>query len=259
MTLSSEFEKLIRGHEGLVLGDKKDIVQDLYRKLEKLSKGMKELQTTKPLSHPVKIPPPSLKAPVEKPMSLQEKKQLCNSIKKLEPKYLRGVLDIVQECMDIQGEELEFDIDKLPSKVCKELEKYVKNCLQSASRTHKKNKPQQINLNGIKSAQEITTNRLSDLDSQLQQLAQKSKTEVPAQPEPNEEESESESSSSSESEEEDDMPMPSHDIEAYQQYSTQANPDMWSMFGHNNIDAYQDFSTGNFSSMMDFDKNDIFK
>jgi len=258
MTLSTEFEKLMKGNESLVLVDKKDIIQDLYKKLEKLSKGMKDLQSGKVQTQPTKPASPP-KPPLEKPMSLQDKKALCNSIKKLDPKYLRGVLDIVQECMDIQGEELEFDIDKLPSKVCRELDKYVRNCLQNANRTHKKSKPQVVNINGIKNAQEITSNRLTDLDSQLHELAQKSRTEVPAQPEPKDEESESESSSSSESEE-DDMPMPAHDIDAYHQYPTQMNTDsMWSIFRDNSIDAYQDFSTGTFSTMMDFDKSDTFK
>ena len=72
-----------------------------------------------------------MQAKADKPMSFLEKKSLCQSIKNLDPRHLKGVLDIVKECMDIQGEELEFDIDKLPPKVCRELDVYVKQCLQA--------------------------------------------------------------------------------------------------------------------------------
>ena len=40
-----------------------------------------------------------------KPLTYIEKKQLCENIKKIEPKYLKGVLDIVKECTDMKGED----------------------------------------------------------------------------------------------------------------------------------------------------------
>lgn len=46
------------------------------------------------------------------------------------PEYLRGVWDIVSEGVPSFGqnrEELEFDIDTLPVRVTRELQKYVKN------------------------------------------------------------------------------------------------------------------------------------
>ena len=50
MELSTFFEKLMKWNEGLILGEKKDIVYDLHKKVDKLSQGLKEIQNkTKPV------------------------------------------------------------------------------------------------------------------------------------------------------------------------------------------------------------------
>lgn len=244
MELSSLFEKLMKGNESLILVEKQDIVQDLYRKLEKLSKGIKEIQNNSQSSVKVQVKPQA-----EKSMTLQEKKTLCQNIKKLDPKFLRGVLDIVQECMDVQGEELEFDIDKLPSKVCRELEKYVRQCLQNPNRPPYKKKTE---TDAIKQPPANTSTQLKDLDSQLQQLVQQTRVEPQqSQNYPQGEESESESSSTSESDEED-LPQPgNHLMDADIIPSS-----MWVNHFQENMDVDHDFTTG----MMDFDKtHDLFK
>eukprot|EP00358_Blepharisma_japonicum_P004489 CAMPEP_0202949822 /NCGR_PEP_ID=MMETSP1395-20130829/16647_1 /ASSEMBLY_ACC=CAM_ASM_000871 /TAXON_ID=5961 /ORGANISM="Blepharisma japonicum, Strain Stock R1072" /LENGTH=237 /DNA_ID=CAMNT_0049653185 /DNA_START=477 /DNA_END=1187 /DNA_ORIENTATION=- len=227
MELSSHFETLMKGNENVMLADKQDVMQDLYQKIEKLSKGMKEIQANKVTPQQVTKTSSIIKVPakptVEKPMTLNEKKVLCSNIKKLDPKYLKGVLDIVQECMNVQGEELEFDIDKLPSNVCRELEKYVKQCLANASRSQSKKKTKSINIDGMKNIQEMTSSRLKDLDQQLEQLSQNKKPETqPPQQPAIAEESSSDSSSSSSSEEEEELPKPTNN-EAQQQQMFQ-NP-----------------------------------
>mmetsp|Transcript_368 Transcript_368/g.396 ORF Transcript_368/g.396 Transcript_368/m.396 type:complete len:418 (-) Transcript_368:34-1287(-) len=257
MELSSLFEKLMKGNESLILVEKQDIVQDLYRKIEKLSKGIKEIQSTGTTSAKVQVkqqpPPPQ----PDKIMTLQEKKLLCQNIKRLDPKFLRGVLDIVQECMDVQGEELEFDIDKLPSKVCRELEKYVRGCLQNPTKPQSRKKQTPV-VETPKPAPETTTNRLKDLDSQLQQLVQQTRTEPQAPPQP--EESESESSSTSESDD-DDLPQPERNIGGNPYMDTDIIPSsMWVNHFQENIDVDHDFTTGAFGGIMDFDKtHDLFK
>jgi hypothetical protein len=53
---------------------------------------------------------------------------LGESIRKLPTEDLRGVWEIVQEGLNVQaedGEELEFDLDKLPPEICRRLERYV--------------------------------------------------------------------------------------------------------------------------------------
>ena len=198
MELSSYFEKLMKGNEDVIVGDQKNLVSDLYKKIDMLSKGIKGIQN-KPVALPLPQKPIIKNLP-EKPLGFLEKKQLCQNIKKLEPRYLKGVLDIVKECMDIKGEELEFDIEKLPPRVCRELDKFVKNSLQSLNRSQKNKKPGTVE--GIKTAQEATSSRIQEISTQIEKLAETPKNEVYMP----EEESESESSSTSESEEEDEVP-----------------------------------------------------
>lgn len=198
MELSSYFEKLMKGNEDVIVGDQKNLVSDLYKKIDMLSKGIKGIQN-KPVAPPLPQKPIIKNLP-EKPLGFLEKKQLCQNIKKLEPRYLKGVLDIVKECMDIKGEELEFDIEKLPPRVCRELDKFVKNSLQSLNRSQKNKKPGTVE--GIKTAQEATSSRIQEISTQIEKLAETPKNEVYMP----EEESESESSSTSESEEEDEVP-----------------------------------------------------
>ena len=62
----------------------------------------------------------------EKPMTLQEKKNLGQNIRNLPAQYLRGVWEIVNDgVLNQHKEELEFDIDTLPVKKCRELERHV--------------------------------------------------------------------------------------------------------------------------------------
>lgn len=115
------FETQFKPLEDFVFSD--NITQDLNKKIEKLTQSFKEAQSKISQTNPIK----------DKKMNNLEKKQLVQSMKKLEPKYLSGVLKIVKDCMNIQGDELEFDLEKLPNKVCRELEKYIKQCLQIKS------------------------------------------------------------------------------------------------------------------------------
>ena len=115
--LSKLFEKLFKGNENLIFSE--NIVQDLNKKIEKLTQGIKEIQS--------KVPSISQK---DKKMTAIEKKQLCQSLKKLDPKHFHGVLKIVKKSLNTQGDEIEFDVEKLPNKVCRELERYIKQYLQ---------------------------------------------------------------------------------------------------------------------------------
>lgn len=212
--LCAFFESLIKGNEFLTISDKKNQVVDLYKKIEKLSKGFKDIQ--------IKGCTPKVVAKTDKPMTLIEKKSLCQSIKSLEPKHLKGVLEIVKECMDIKGEELEFDIDNLPPKVCRELDVYVKNC--SSGKKKSMSEP-------VKVTSEASSTKLKELDSQLEQLVQQTR-EPHASLELHHSPSESSSSDSEVS-----------DIESIGKE--------WNHFQR--IEEASDHSNG-FGSMMDFDK-----
>lgn len=65
-------------------------------------------------------------------MTLNEKKNLGQNIRKLPPEYLRGIWEIVCDGTNLaqDKEELEFDIETLPVRKVRELERYVKSKLK---------------------------------------------------------------------------------------------------------------------------------
>ena len=162
--LSSKFEELWQANDS-VISERKPEPAPIPDRIPKLVQAAK----------------PEVPKVQDKPLGYFEKKQLCDNIKKLEPKYLKGVLEIVKECTDMKGEELEFDIDKLPPRVCRELDKYVKECVGvKAKKTEEVKK-------------EVKVNRVEPVVETVPEV--KNDVYLP-------EESESESSSTSESEEE---------------------------------------------------------
>ena len=82
---------------------------------------------------------------LNKPLSAHEKAILKHNIMRLTQDQLHGVIEILQNSMDMSknSETLEFDIDKLPVKVARELDKYVKENIPDLKKTSKK-KPEQI-------------------------------------------------------------------------------------------------------------------
>ena len=62
-------------------------------------------------------------------MTLEEKNTLGNLIRNLNKEQLKGIVKLLSNNNDINTKYFEFDIDTLPIKKLRELEKYVKNCL----------------------------------------------------------------------------------------------------------------------------------
>ena len=80
---------------------------------------------------------------VEKQLTYQEKKNLSTMIRSLETEHLLGVWEIVSEGNDqIKDNEIEFDIETLPVRKARELEKYVQGKLELMRKTKKKPKPE---------------------------------------------------------------------------------------------------------------------
>ena len=145
LEMSSLFEKHFRGVEQLFLTEKVSTVQDLVRRIAKLSKTCGPLRMNKP------------EPKHDRPMTIQEKRTLCSSIQALESKHLSGLLDIVRGNTNMQGQQLEFDIEKLPPQTCWELDAYVKKCdLQTVERSMR---PEAVS-------------KLMDLEKQLNSIAQ---------------------------------------------------------------------------------------
>lgn len=83
------------------------------------------------------------KGVAERPMSSQEKAFLRRNIMSLPQEKLQGVIQIIQSSVDMprNDDTLEFDIDKLPSSVARELDRYVKENLPEKKVPKKKTEP----------------------------------------------------------------------------------------------------------------------
>jgi hypothetical protein len=82
---------------------------------------------------------------IEQPLTYQEKKNLSTMIRSLETEHLLGVWEIVSEGNDqIKDNEIEFDIETLPVRKARELEKYVQSKLELMRKSKKKNKTEAV-------------------------------------------------------------------------------------------------------------------
>lgn len=125
VSMSNYFEKLFSEIEG---SSGNETYMELHKKVEKLTKEIKELHTKNPSISSKQHKNVSQLS--EKPMTLQEKRTLGQNIRNLPAQYLRGVWEIVNDgVLNQHKEELEFDIDTLPVKKCRELERYVNSKL----------------------------------------------------------------------------------------------------------------------------------
>jgi hypothetical protein len=77
----------------------------------------------------------------DKPMSGSEKNLLRSKIMKLTNDQLRGIIKIVSGATTIEqnSKYVEFELDKLPHKKLRELEKYVKNCIKAQKELKEQN------------------------------------------------------------------------------------------------------------------------
>lgn len=87
------------------------------------------------------------KSALERPLSGKEKMKLKQNVMLLPQDRLQGVIMILQSAVDMSKsvETLEFDIDKLPVRVARELDQYVKDNIQSSrkgKKTAKKDFPE---------------------------------------------------------------------------------------------------------------------
>ena len=106
--------------------------RNLYNNISKLNdytdKIYKLINSSSSINENLEKP---LKIENNNPMTLDEKKALGENIGKLNNEQLKGIIKIIQNhtVRDKKSKYLEFDIDKLSVKKCRELESYVRACL----------------------------------------------------------------------------------------------------------------------------------
>ena len=112
-----------------------------------------------------------------KPMTVEEKNQLGNDIRSLNKEQLKGIIRILKESSDFpKTKYFEFDIDQLPNKKLRELEKYVKECINLNNKNNKQHNQNIINnTNKVPNQKEnaINTNKNNtNINNNLQQQNQ---------------------------------------------------------------------------------------
>ena len=101
-------------------------IEKLQKEINKISN---EAQRNKPKPPPVEKKPLNL---MDTPMTSKEKSALKDSIPELTFSQQSGILQIVQDSCNnkSQGEVYEFELDMLSVRKCRELEKYVSECIK---------------------------------------------------------------------------------------------------------------------------------
>ena len=158
--MSINFEKLFKDIENIPLTEN---IHNLQKKVNRLSKTLKELHSKGGKSSQSGIKSSKSSSISDKPMNMYEKQMLGQNIRNLPPEYLRGVWEIVSEGIpqnQSHKEELEFDIDTLPVKVTRELEKYVKaKLIQINKNQNKKKKVNKLGIPHLPSQESITPSK----------------------------------------------------------------------------------------------------
>ncbi len=133
--MSEYSEEVIKDLE--TIQEDKNELHELSKKLDKLSREMKEIQGkgssgTVPVKGKAGEKPTSI---MDKPMTISEKNALGNNIRSLNPEQLKGIVNILSDSMviDPKSKFFEFDIETLNTRKLRELEKYVKGCLKNKS------------------------------------------------------------------------------------------------------------------------------
>lgn len=139
--ISNFFEKLWKEVGDVPFGsEESNEILELKKQVSKVSGALRRMTTPSAVVCARPSGSHQTKGPMEKQMSIQEKTQLKQNIMKLPQDKLTGVIQIIKDTVDTSNsrDTLEFDLDVLPPRTCRELELYVKKNLPLK---HGKKKP----------------------------------------------------------------------------------------------------------------------
>ncbi len=136
-------------------------------------------------------------------MSIKEKNNLGNAIRNLNKEQLKGIIKLLSDSKINQHQTgqtkyFEFDIDKLPSKKLRELEKYVKECEKETKNNINNNKEQNEQIRKLKHDLSNKNNPIENVDKNFQNNSEPKKSNL-QNPKNNLSESSSSSDSDSDS------------------------------------------------------------
>jgi hypothetical protein len=139
--ISNAFEKMWKEVGDVPFGgEESSEIAELKKQVSKVSGAIKRMVAPTPSLSTRPAPPHAPKGHMEKQMSVQEKTLLRQNIMKLSQDKLAGVIQIIKDAVDTTNsrDTLEFDLDALPARTCRELDLYVK---RAGQQKHAKKKP----------------------------------------------------------------------------------------------------------------------
>ena len=143
-------------------------VDNIKKRTDNIKKEMEKIKDNKKNT----VPPPVKNSEKNSdnnntPMTVEEKNQLGNYIRSLNKEQLKGIIRILNDSDSYpKTKYFEFDIDKLPTKKLRDLEKYVKECININNKNSKnqntgnKNQTKENTVNKNNSANNINNNNV---------------------------------------------------------------------------------------------------
>ena len=153
-------------------------VDNIKKRTENIKKEMEKIKDNKKNT----VPPPVKNSEKNSdnnntPMTVEEKNQLGNYIRSLNKEQLKGIIRILNDSDSYpKTKYFEFDIDKLPTKKLRELEKYVKECININNRNSKNQNANNKNQN----AKENTINKNNTSTNNINNNSSHQTTNLPS-------------------------------------------------------------------------------
>ena len=150
-------------------------VDNIKKRTDNIKKEMEKIKDNKKNT----VPPPVKNSEKNSdnnntPMTVEEKNQLGNYIRSLNKEQLKGIIRILKDSDSYpKTKYFEFDIDKLPTKKLRDLEKYVKECININNKNSKnqntgnKNQTKENTVNKNNSANNINNNNNAQQNNNL--------------------------------------------------------------------------------------------
>ena len=105
-------------------------VDNIKKRTDNIKKEWEKIKDNKKNTVPPPVKTSEKNSDNNTPMSVDEKNQLGNYIRSLNKEQLKGIIRILNDSDSYpKTKYFEFDIDKLPTKKLRDLEKYVKECI----------------------------------------------------------------------------------------------------------------------------------
>ncbi len=130
--VSDYFEGMMREIEDVpfVPGENSELME-LKKKVNKVTGALRKMAGNVPSAAPPRATSNAGKKPADRPMTAHEKAQLGQNIRRLPQEKVIEMLNLLRDVVDLSKarDGVELDIDKLPTKKCRELEQYVRRAL----------------------------------------------------------------------------------------------------------------------------------